>query len=185
MSNSQSPHHSNDPVDNSVTEPPAEFDPTGLDVARRVAETVSRATPLPPPKTGPRRRRQTERSSKRRKSDPAPLGEVFEQVVSQRGWGTQLNVHALLGRWSALVGPHVAAHSKPETFVDGVLVIRTDATSWATQLRLMAPQLLAKLNAAVGEGSITRVEVKGPDAPSWRHGPRSVRDGRGPRDTYG
>ena len=32
---------------------------------------------------------------------------------------------------------------------------------------------------------MTRVEIKGPAAPSWKHGRRSVRDGRGPRDTYG
>jgi predicted nucleic acid-binding Zn ribbon protein len=29
------------------------------------------------------------------------------------------------------------------------------------------------------------LDVLGPHAPSWRHGTRSVRDGRGPRDTYG
>ena len=27
--------------------------------------------------------------------------------------------------------------------------------------------------------------VLGPDAPSWKKGRLSVRDGRGPRDTYG
>ena len=26
---------------------------------------------------------------------------------------------------------------------------------------------------------------RGPHLPTWKHGPRSVRDGRGPRDTYG
>ena len=41
------------------------------------------------------------------------------------------------------------------------------------------------LNAELGEGSVVRIEVRGPAAPSWKHGIRSVRDGRGPRDTYG
>ena len=63
--------------------------------------------------------------------------------------------------------------------------MRTDSTAWASQLRLMAPQLLATLNASLGEGTIRRLDIRGPDAPSWKKGLRSVRDGRGPRDTYG
>ncbi|EBV8528738.1 DUF721 domain-containing protein, partial [Streptococcus agalactiae] len=38
---------------------------------------------------------------------------------------------------------------------------------------------------ALGPGVVTRIEVAGPQAPSWRKGPRTVRGGRGPRDTYG
>jgi predicted nucleic acid-binding Zn ribbon protein len=48
----------------------------------------------------------------------------------------------------------------------------------------MAPQLVAVLNEALGQGSVTRVQVIGPQAPSWKKGRRSV-PGRGPRDTYG
>jgi predicted nucleic acid-binding Zn ribbon protein len=49
----------------------------------------------------------------------------------------------------------------------------------------MAPQLVAMLNEQLGDGTVTRIAVLGPDAPSWKKGRRSVRDGRGPRDTYG
>ncbi|MDA7848425.1 DUF721 domain-containing protein, partial [bacterium] len=34
------------------------------------------------------------------------------------------------------------------------------------------------------QAAITTLSIKGPGAPSWKHGPRSV-PGRGPRDTYG
>ncbi|MCL2783795.1 MAG: DUF721 domain-containing protein, partial [Propionibacteriaceae bacterium] len=40
-------------------------------------------------------------------------------------------------------------------------------------------------NQAIGDGAVTRVDVQGPEAPNWKHGPRAVTDGRGPRDTYG
>ena len=68
---------------------------------------------------------------------------------------------------------------------DQVLLVRAESTTWATVLRQLAPQIVAKLNAELGEGSVVRIEVRGPAAPSWKHGIRSVRDGRGPRDTYG
>ncbi|MGB4918016.1 MAG: DUF721 domain-containing protein, partial [Propionicimonas sp.] len=36
----------------------------------------------------------------------------------------------------------------------------------------------------LGQGTVERVVVVGPSAPSWKKGKRSV-PGRGPRDTYG
>ena len=113
------------------------------------------------------------------------VGEALEGFVAERGWQTEVNVHLLLGRWPALVGESNAEHSTPESFSVGVVTIRADSSSWASQLRLMTPQLLAKLNASLGEGTIKKIVIKGPDAPSWKHGRRSVSDGRGPRDTYG
>jgi predicted nucleic acid-binding Zn ribbon protein len=45
--------------------------------------------------------------------------------------------------------------------------------------------VVKRLNEELGDGTVTVVEVLGPNAPSWKHGRRSARDGRGPRDTYG
>ena len=68
---------------------------------------------------------------------------------------------------------------------DGRLVVRTDSTAWATQLRLLAPTIVRRLNEELGHGTVTVIDVQGPHLPTWKKGPRSVRDGRGPRDTYG
>ena len=84
-----------------------------------------------------------------------------------------------------IVGPEIGAHSTPESLVDGVLVVRTESTAWATQLKLFAASVVKRLNEELGDGTVTVVEVLGPHAPSWKHGRRGTRDGRGPRDTYG
>jgi predicted nucleic acid-binding Zn ribbon protein len=63
-------------------------------------------------------------------------------------------------------------------------VVRADSTTWAANLRLLTPQLLARLEADVGAGVVREVTVLGPSGPHWAKGPRRVR-GRGPRDTYG
>jgi len=161
------------------------FDPTGLDLARSIADQVAHAAP--PPAATPRKkaRPRARASGRERNADPTPLAEALGEVIRAEGWSTEISVHALLGRWPALVGDAVAQHSAPESFAAGVVTVRTDSTAWASQLRLMTPLLLAKLNAALGDGTIKRIAVRGPDAPSWKHGRRSVRDGRGPRDTYG
>src|ERR671916_980825 len=163
--------------------PESEHDPTGLDLARTVARSVGarkRRRTAPPRTTDPQ-----VSGARADDRDPKLLSAAVEELVRNRGWATEINVHTLLARWALLVGPTNAAHSHPEAYADTVLTVRTDSTAWATQLRLMAPRLVALLNDHLGEGTITRVTILGPDAPSWKKGRRTVRDGRGPRDTYG
>lgn len=163
------------------------FDPTGLDLARQIAAAAGRAVPgTPRPGATPRKKRRPRPTASGRdgRAEPMALGEALENVIEQRGWGTEVNVYLLLGRWSELVGDAVAQHSKPEAYRDRVVVVRTSSTNWAAQLRLMAPQILARMNASLGDGTVKAVRILGPEAPSWRHGPRTVK-GRGPRDTYG
>lgn len=105
--------------------------------------------------------------------------------MEQAGWATDLRVQGIFGRWSELVGSEVGDHAQPVSFRDGVLLVRTDSTAWATQLTLLAPTVVRRLNEELGEGTVIRLEVQGPHAPSWRKGRLSARDGRGPRDTYG
>jgi hypothetical protein len=51
-------------------------------------------------------------------------------------------------------------------------------------VRLLAAALVRRLNAELGDGSVTRVKVRGP-ATQRRPGQWRTRDSRGPRDTYG
>lgn len=116
--------------------------------------------------------------------DPQLIGPLVDALVDQRGWEVPVAVGGVESRWPAVVGPELAAHCQPESYDDGLLTVRADSTAWATQLRLLAPTLVARLNADLGDGTVTRVTVLGPAGPSWRKGRFRVK-GRGPRDTYG
>lgn len=116
--------------------------------------------------------------------DPQGLGNVVSRLVSDRGWSSPLAVGSVMAQWNTLVGPEIAAHCQPESFEETTLHIRCDSTSWATQLRLLSASLLAKFDETLGRGVVTKIQVLGPAAPSWRKGYRNVK-GRGPRDTYG
>jgi predicted nucleic acid-binding Zn ribbon protein len=116
--------------------------------------------------------------------DPQPLGRLASRIAADRGWTGRLTTGQLFGRWSAIVGEEVAEHAQPISLKDGELTVQARSTAWATQLRLLQRQLLAKIAAGVGDGVVKRLKVHGPSTPSWRYGPRHVR-GRGPRDTYG
>ncbi|MFC4005247.1 DciA family protein [Prauserella oleivorans] len=116
--------------------------------------------------------------------DPQPLGRLASRMATQLGWSDRLANGQVFGQWARLVGEDVAEHAQPVTLKDGELVVRASSTAWATQLRLLQRQLLAKIAAGVGHGVVKRMRIQGPTAPSWRKGPRHV-PGRGPRDTYG
>jgi predicted nucleic acid-binding Zn ribbon protein len=116
--------------------------------------------------------------------DPSLLGEQMARLLVDRGWNMDVAVGSVMGRWPAIVGTEVAEHCVPVTFQDGVLIVRADSTSWATQLRLLSSSILARLETEVGKDAVTELRVQGPSAPSWSHGLRKA-TGPGPRDTYG
>ena len=116
--------------------------------------------------------------------DPQPLGRLASRIAVDRGWTERLQGGQVFGRWAKLVGEDVAEHAKPIALSDGELTVQASSTAWATQLRLLQRDLLKRIAAGVGHGVVKRLKIKGPDAPSWRHGPRHA-PGRGPRDTYG
>ena len=156
------------------------------DIARAALEAARAASAARPRPTrrriaGPRR---TWTGPRPGDDDPQPLGRLVDALVETQDWSEHTKVGAVFGRWSVLVGPEIAAHCAPQTLTEGELLVVAESTAWATQLRLLAPTILAKLHASVGGDVVTRLRVVGPTAPSWKKGPRSVR-GRGPRDTYG
>lgn len=150
--------------------------------ARAAAGGVARHGPA-----GSRRRRRSSSAfsgAHPDERDPQPVGDTVDRLVTERGWSQALAVGGVEGRWEHLVGTEVAAHCTPEEFEAGRLTVRTDSTAWATQVRLLAPTLLARLNDDLGAGTVTHLQVLGPTGPSWRKGRLRVK-GRGPRDTYG
>ncbi|MGH1564379.1 DUF721 domain-containing protein [Mumia sp. DW29H23] len=179
------PSRSGDP---STPEEP-EHRPDGIDLARSIARAYRSVGPAAP---------RSGRSRPRRRSRPAPsasgahpddrdpqlLESTLDRLVSEHGWDTEVAVHGLFGRWAEIVGAEIAEHCRPDRYDDGQLWVQADSTAWATQLRLLAPNVVGKLNERLGDGTVTRINVRGPQGPSWGKGALRVR-GRGPRDTYG
>ncbi len=106
------------------------------------------------------------------------------RFVGEQGWETELRVHGVFSRWEAIVGQGVGQHVRPESFADGRLLVRTASTAWATQMKLLATDVVRRLNEVLGEGTVQVIDVEGPRGPTFRRGRLRVK-GRGPRDTFG
>ena len=116
--------------------------------------------------------------------DPQRIGDTVTAWVKRTGGAKEIAKATLVTRWAQIVGSGIAQHCEPVSLVDGELLVQAESTAWATQLRMLAPQLVARINAEVGRGTVAKLRARGPAGPSWRFGNRHV-SGRGPRDTYG
>jgi len=125
----------------------------------------------------------TQRSG--RPGDPELIGGVLSGLISEREWSSGLAEGNLFITWEQIVGADIAAHTTPISISDGVLTIQTSSSAWATQLTLVAADLLATIQSDPSGATVEGVIFFGPTGPTWKKGIRSIRNARGPRDTYG
>ena len=62
--------------------------------------------------------------------------------------------------WEPVAGAAVAGAAQPTAEHDGVLVITCEAAVWAQELELMAPELIDRLNDALGGEAIRRLRCR-------------------------
>ena len=192
------PAESPDPGDPSPAIPPEDLTRMrGMDLVRRTLEEArgaarSQGKDVGRGRNAPVRRAGGNTGRRRSWSGPGPdvrdpqlFGSATQDLAKVRGWGSRVAEGSVFGRWRAVVGDQIADHANPTSLNEGVLTVSAESTAWATQLRMVQSQLLAKIAAAVGDGVVTSLKIMGPVGPSWRKGRYNVPGGRGPRDTYG
>lgn len=92
--------------------------------------------------------------------DARPLTSSLDRVARALGAPRARPLAVVFTHWEEVVGPALAAHSRPVSLRRGTLVVAVDHPSWATEIRWLASQLLAKLGQAAGEEVATQVEVR-------------------------
>lgn len=118
--------------------------------------------------------------------DPQDIKSVLRKVLGGLGWTEGMNSGRVLEEWDEIVGERIAAKCRPVSLEAGVLVVSASSSAWASQLRMLTPQLITTIEEHIGSHVISELKVTGPAAAqrSWKKGRRTV-TWRGPRDTYG
>jgi len=109
--------------------------------------------------------------------EPQPVSASLSEVAARLGMPDSGVLSAVFSRWEALVGPDIAFHAVPRSLRNGTLVVEVDHSAWATQLRWLSADLLARIQAETGAEAVTalRVTVRGStggrghrqDTPLW------------------
>jgi predicted nucleic acid-binding Zn ribbon protein len=86
---------------------------------------------------------------------PRRLQGAYERLADELAPATVLA--AVQRAWPHVVGPAIAAEAEPTAERAGVLTVACTASVWAQELDLMSPQIVARLNQALGRDAVTRL----------------------------
>jgi predicted nucleic acid-binding Zn ribbon protein len=93
-----------------------------------------------------------------RRAAPRTLSTALEGLTSALAPATTLaRVQAI---WEPTAGPSIAGAAHPTAERGGVLTVSCTASVWAQELDLMAPDLVPRLNAALGSEAIRELRCR-------------------------
>ena len=82
-------------------------------------------------------------------SKPAPLADALSAWIARQGLGRRLDLANAVTAWPDVVGPQIAAVTRALSVTpDGTLMVRVATHAWATELGLMTPRILTRLNGS-------------------------------------
>lgn len=106
-------------------------------------------------------------------SEPRLIRESIGRVLTSMGVDASPRaMEGVFQHWRQVVGEQVALHARPVSLRHGRLLVLTDHSVWASQLRYLGPVLLERLQQFVGEPVaeelVVRVEGTGASRQSLR-----------------
>jgi len=91
--------------------------------------------------------------------EPVPIAETLAEVGAELGLPAADVIGTIRDRWPEIAGPQIAPHASVRSLRDGVLKVTVDDAAWATQLRFLAGEVLDRLDAITGRGTVVQVRV--------------------------
>ena len=91
--------------------------------------------------------------------DPVPLAEALAAVGADLGLADPGVIGVLSERWPEIVGPAIAPNARLRSLRGSTLTIAVETGAWATELRYLETQMLARIAAIVGDDAIDTVRV--------------------------
>jgi hypothetical protein len=92
------------------------------------------------------------------------LRQLLRGTLGAAGLEPTSDVWQLGEIWSAALGAQIASRATPVRLARGELLIAVAEAVWRQELQLLAPQIMAKLNQALGREVVQRVRLVGGDA---------------------
>lgn len=90
----------------------------------------------------------------------ARAGELVDKMLKGLGLDERLQQYRALIIWEEVVGPQIAARTRPVRIREGVLEVNVDQPTWMQQLQLMKPKILVQLNAELGKTPVKDLFLK-------------------------
>jgi predicted nucleic acid-binding Zn ribbon protein len=93
-----------------------------------------------------------------RRLAPRPLAYALEGVTATLAPATTLA--RVQGLWAEVLGDVLAEECRPLSERDGVVTVACRSSVWAQELAMMAPDLVERLNAALGGAAVSELRFR-------------------------
>jgi predicted nucleic acid-binding Zn ribbon protein len=113
-------------------------------------------------------------------NDPHRIKDLLQGVGERLGFGGAIETGLVWSRWNDIVGDTVAAHAEPTSLREGVLRVRTDSPTWATEVGYLGQEIKRAANQVAGVELVSEVRVW--TAPGPIEGPGRVAPDRRPTE---
>ena len=100
-----------------------------------------------------------------RRRDPRPLSHAIAALAGRLA--PQTTLAEVQRVWPTAVGEAIAAQAEPTGEREGVLTVTCSSAVWAQELDLMGPELVGRLNAALGADRIRSLRCSAAPARGW------------------
>lgn len=88
---------------------------------------------------------------------PEKVGGLIQGLMKKLGITARLEKQSAVTMWAEVVGPKIAEETKALKIDGDTLVVKVSRAAWRQQLTFMKPDLLSKLESAVGKGCISDI----------------------------
>lgn len=94
----------------------------------------------------------------RKKRRPKKLGDVMGEILSASGISDRVAQASIIPDWPTLVGKQIANVTEPLSITrQGTLFVAVTTNAWMTELSLMEPELLRRLNEQAGRLAVKKI----------------------------
>jgi predicted nucleic acid-binding Zn ribbon protein len=101
----------------------------------------------------------------KRRAAPRPAGTAIAALADRLAPLTTLAV--VQRAWPDVVGAAIAAQAHPTSERNGVLTVTCASAVWAQELDLMGPDLVARLNTALGRAAVVALRCSAAPPRGW------------------
>jgi predicted nucleic acid-binding Zn ribbon protein len=96
--------------------------------------------------------------TERKKRAPKKLSDVMGAVLSQAGISDRIAQAQVIPEWRALVGDQIAKVTEPLSVTQqGTLFVAVKTNAWMTELSLLEPELLKRINKRTGRLQVKKI----------------------------
>ena len=103
--------------------------------------------------------------------EPRPVGEGIDRLLRHLAAPSASVVSAVFEHWPEVVGPGIAAHTRPVSVEEGCLVVAVDDNTWASHLQWSQAEIVERMAAHLGSTEIDRIRTVVRPPPGSGDGP--------------